>query len=410
MRSRSSLRVFAIAVAVCLFCMPAIGHAKTAVIYLKDRVTPIKGEWVGESTRSVTITVAGIQQTIERDRIERIEWELDFPDEYKAKRAEVADDDIPARYQLARWAYSQNSASADTIALKELNGILAIQPDSQESILLRKLVTQRIKNRNAHLRDQRNQQTNTQRPANTRPDPDKKDDQPATKLTDEQSNLIKVFELDLESSPRLQIPHKVLTDFWDKYRADDALLDYQGRTGRNRFVTLDRPDQLEIMFQAKAREFYPLVKVQTEPEPLKEFRVKWNQALVARNLMQHFSEELDGVVYLVGADRPTSEENAYTNFLMLHRASLDGRKFIDRAQPRDSLLLQWALPRDIAKYPAPEVKGWRPYFTGLNDRRVRDFENWVRSLYSPAPIYPIDFDPEPEEEEAEATESAQAEP
>ena len=145
-------------------------------------------------------------------------------------------------------------------------------------------------------------------------------------------------------------------------------------------------------------------------EPLKEFRVKWNQALVVRNLMQHFSEELDGVVYLVGADRPTSEENAYTNFLMLHRASLNGRKFIDRAQPRDSLLLQWALPRDIAKYPAPEVRGWRPYFTGLNDRRVRDFENWVRSLYSPAPIYPIDFDPEPEEEEAEATESAQAEP
>ena len=65
---------------------------------------------------------------------------------------------------------------------------------------------------------------------------------------------------------------------------------------------------------------------------------------------------------------------------------------IDRDYPEKSLLLQWGLPRDIAKYPAPEdLKRWRPSFTNTKSRQYQLILKWIDSLYDPAPNYEVKY-------------------
>ena len=52
----------------------------------------------------------------------------------------------------------------------------------------------------------------------------------------------------------------------------------------------------------------------------------------------------------------------YTNFYILHALSENGLKMLDRANKEDSLLLQYGLPRDIAKAPHPEKMRIEPVF------------------------------------------------
>ena len=85
--------------------------------------------------------------------------------------------------------------------------------------------------------------------------------------------------------------------------------------------------------------------------------------------------------------RPTTKAEAYTNFVALNRFERDGALMIDRFAPDDSLLLQWALPRDVARYPAPDVPGWKPRFKSSTDRRYVAVRDWIDGLVKFAPDY-----------------------
>ena len=83
--------------------------------------------------------------------------------------------------------------------------------------------------------------------------------------------------------------------------------------------------------------------------------------------------------------QPRSAAAAYTNFFVLSQLEVDGHELINRSAPEDSLLLQWGLPRKDAKYPAPNIKGWKPYFHGVKDHRYVDALKWIRGLYADLP-------------------------
>ncbi|MCD6303865.1 MAG: hypothetical protein J7M21_02765, partial [Planctomycetes bacterium] len=84
---------------------------------------------------------------------------------------------------------------------------------------------------------------------------------------------------------------------------------------------------------------------------------------------------------------------AYTNFLILdsfHKPG--GLRMIRRDNPEESLLLQYALPRNIARYRHPEKI--RSAFRSRNDPGYRLTLQWIRSLKGPLhPDYRIKYLP-----------------
>jgi len=51
------------------------------------------------------------------------------------------------------------------------------------------------------------------------------------------------------------------------------------------------------------------------------------------------------------------------------------------------------MPRDEARYPHPDVKGWKPIFTGTARALKADTMKWIRGMYKPRPEYPVDYEP-----------------
>ena len=85
----------------------------------------------------------------------------------------------------------------------------------------------------------------------------------------------------------------------------------------------------------------------------------------------------------------------YTNLLILDRLELDPQwPLINYLAPTDSLVLQYAMSRDVARKPHPDVRGWRPVFTRGNRRLLEDAVAWIQSMmHEPRPEYPVDYDP-----------------
>lgn len=379
-------RMLAIGLLAVLFVGATEALAKRAVLQLKDGRT-VKGDLVDENPTMVTISIGGINASFSRNDIEQISYEKTLIDIYQEKRAGLEADDYTGRYNLARWLYEQNDPEADQLAGRELQALLRVQPDNEQAKLLLNMVVERIR--------QRQQGDSAARPDQPRDNgartgPDGVPARPRL-LSAEQCNLLQIYEIDLSTEPRIVVPRKTAEELLERYRTNDSLRDYLGRNGLARFISLPDYRQLQIMFECQARDLYDQVQIREEPASLQYFRTQINPNLVVRYMLRYFKPQLEHV-YLV-EERPNRIEPAYTNFLMLHRAQLEGRPLIDRDQPRESMLIQWALPRENAQFPAPEVRGWRPYFTGLEDRRLAETEQWIRSLLFPSPRYPIQFTP-----------------
>ncbi len=71
----------------------------------------------------------------------------------------------------------------------------------------------------------------------------------------------------------------------------------------------------------------------------------------------------------------------YTNYLILYGFKFKGQRMIDRDVVEDSLILQWGLPRDIARYPHPVEQP--PTFSSTKSAQYRRIEKWIQQLKRP---------------------------
>jgi hypothetical protein len=264
----------------------------------------------------------------------------------------------------------------------QLDWLLRDDPDNVQVRMLKGLTAKRIEDRQASERqppaDQAGNDTTTNGSSAK-----------ATYLTDEQRNLLKIYEIDLSSKPKLIVPgatvEKIYAD--ERLRSDAAMAPYQGRTGKARFRTLPGYQQLEILFQLRARSLYEEVQVRSEPAPLREFRTRINPTYVVGHC---------GRCHAVGKEaspqfftrKANGEEAAYTNFLILSRMTGGIRDMIDRQTPEDSLLMQYGLPREEATFPHPEVPNFRHYFSGTEDRRYQEMTAWGEDALPPHTAVP----------------------
>lgn len=368
----------------------AAAQAKVAVVYLKDRPEPLKGELVSETSDKLILKIAGIDTPINKADVVKMEFEKSLTEQYREKRAVIANDDYPQRYQLAYWAYQQGNLEGDRLAAAELAAVLQAKPDFKEAKLLSELILQRIK-----------AATQPKQPAPAQPKQPTPAPAAATPtapvpgagpgavpgasnenvplLERDDVNLIKVIELDLRIKPTVTIPPKVIDDFLNEYRANKAVEPYLGPNGVRKFKGLKGYEQVEVMFAAKAAKFYKDIIVRDEPKALSDFRQTYYPTLVLRSCGSCHGDGKAAGLYVI-THNAAREDVAYTNFLILTRTGTRGEPMIDRATPADSLLLQYGLPRDQAKFPHPDVKGFKPYFNNTKDASFTNAADWITSL------------------------------
>lgn len=197
-------------------------------------------------------------------------------------------------------------------------------------------------------------------------------------LTDEDINLIQVYEVHLDSdpAPRIDIDKAVLRKFLEEYKEDDRVP--RGKEAQEEFLRADGKDQLDKLFKVRARDYYKEVRIRSTIESLRSWGNHHRKYLLAY-FQPTFGENKVKGLYLFGQGQDR-ERIELTNFYILTQTTIDGKPLIDRFNPAESLLLQWGLPREEAKFAAPDIDGWRPYFKDAEDKKYVELVDWIKSL------------------------------
>ena len=68
-------------------------------------------------------------------------------------------------------------------------------------------------------------------------------------------------------------------------------------------------------------------------------------------------------------------------------------QLINYDEPTMALIIQYGLPRTLARKPHPDVRGWKPVFTRSNQRLLQDTIKWIEAMLQPRPDYPVSYEP-----------------
>lgn len=396
----AALAAASAALAAALVFPASPADARPVTVTMKDGRT-IDAELIRENPRRVVLEIVeGVQTSFERDEIASIETRKTMEQVYRERRAELEDDDIDGRYELAYFLF-QNRAY--DLAETELTSLLEQDPDAERAQRLLRVLEERRKT--APRSDDDTRETDADDDgegagAERAPQPEP--------LTDEQISLIRLWEMPAEPAdirelrPRVTVPREVVNDFIENYRNDESL--NLSRENLARFRSAPGFEQLIVFMQVRAREYYDDVLIRDDPPAMREFRRTIHPAYVWSYFIPRFGKGQIPGFHLIYQGSPLDQNTVYTNFLVLDQFTRNGQPAINRSNPEESLLLQWGLPRDVARYPAPDVAGWRPYFAGTDDARFQRYADWIESLF-PDPRYGVSVNA-PREAPAENTGNA----
>jgi len=338
----------------------------------------IVGRLVEQDDQRVVIVIGGIRTALRRAQIDRLTILPPVRERYRRMREAIDDDDAERLLLLVEWLRVREQFD---LALKEVNHVLDLRPNDPDATRLKTLIQQQqrlVERRGRHD------------PAAADPSAD-----PVRfpLLSPEQINLLKVFEIDLSDPPRLLIRRETIQRLIEKYADSDLIPSTaEGRRAMERW----HPARiLDLMFRLRAREFYGQVQVLGHPKSIRLFRDdvhrKWLINACASNRCHGGAQA--GRLILFNRRR-NADASVYTNFLILNRATTaDGTPLIDPKHPARSPLLQVALRPSASSRPHPQTPGFRPVFRSEDDPAFRKAVQWIRSLYTPRPQYPIDYDP-----------------
>lgn len=371
------------------------GGPDEVVVELVDgrRVT---GLLVGETPEGLVLRVEGIDTPVERGLVASVDLLPSVLERYGQMRAAIRDDDTARRLDLAEWLRAREQYG---LALVEVQGVLGREPDNARARRMAVMLEQLIL-----LRSKRGAETPGQEHAP--PEPPRREDAAAfPRLSDEQVNLIKVYELNLSDPPRLMVPRDVIDEVLERYKGHDLVP--LSREGRAALYRAPAAEIVDLLFKLRARELYPRVQVLGQPDAMALFRDDvhrtWLMNACATSQCHGGAEA--GRLQLA-TERINSDRTVYTNFLILDRFRLadptgerpDGIPLIDWERPERSPLLQMGLPADVSLHPHPTLVGrqaarFRPVFRSMDDGPYRAAVAWLEGMYRPRPEYPVAYEP-----------------
>lgn len=376
-RSFSKNRVLAIK-----YLLDGPAGRRVRVVFNDSRV--LVGNLVEDGYESVAIEVRGITAKYPREAVSEV---LPYPTDqelYERFRTTVEPDQFGARYTLALWLYQKKMYLESK---RELESLLEATNHYEAKQLLNEVNAQLklmapSENEGAPSRGGGEDRTKRE-----------KEDPKSPLLSAAEVNLIRVYEIDLNDPPRLQIPESLIATMLERY-SESELIPAKS-SDRKSFYSKEPVDIVKTLFALKARDLYGEIEVLGEPESLNLFRQRVHNAWVINNCATsrcHGGPD-GGRLYLHNKNFK-DDETRMTNLLILTRTTLDGVPLVDFEKPTDSLIFQYALPKTEARRPHPDVRGWSPVFTPGRRGLQEDFVDWVRSMKIQRGEYPnIEYTP-----------------
>jgi hypothetical protein len=351
--------------------------AQQRVVILKDgrRIT---GE-VTKTAQGYQVRTGKGTIVFPADEVAGVEDVTTPKDELTRRLDKVDPRDAEGFYLVARWADRQNMlAEAEKILLK----VLKIEPGHENAQLLLKLVRIRLAGFTKPVPTATGP-TGPVRPLAI---------DPARFLIKEDIYRIRLLELKHDDKVIIEFRNKVLDRFIESMRGREMFAD---PGGERRFRGWSKVRQARYILKNTDRDSVSVrddILVKTDPEVIKQFRARiW--PILARSFASPSCyggpNGRDGTKLF---NVPLTDNRIlYTNFYILHKWSRGGRKFINRDKREMSLLLQYGLPKNLARMPAPDYM--TPIFRSRNDRNYKLFDAWIGSLRWPflPPGYRINY-------------------
>lgn len=341
-----------------------------------------EGVIIEDTFDHVLVEIEGIPARLRREFVDHVVLEPTFDQKYEQFRAALRPNMIDQHIALCRWLIEQRQYE---LAHENLQEILS-KHENHDARRLLHLV-------NAQLALQTQPAPRTSSSSSTGPSEASR--LPSRLLTAEEVNLIRVYEVDFDHPPRLTVQPSTVRRLFELYGTHEAVPATQ--TERNAMVRGDSAQIVRLMFELRARELYPEIQVNTEPHSLNLFRLRVHNTWLLNNCATsgcHGGPDA-GDLYLHRRNH-TDDRVRYTNFMILEQLDVDPQwPLINYEDPEMSLIVQYGLPREAARLPHPDVRGWSPVFARSNDRMKQDTIRWIKSMMQPRPTYPVEFDPRP---------------
>ncbi|MEO1715956.1 MAG: hypothetical protein AAFR76_02480 [Planctomycetota bacterium] len=362
---------------------------RTATVVLEDGQV-ITGELVEESEERIVLLISGVRTTITTDRIRESSIQPPIEERYRRIRATIDNDDADQLVQIAEWLMAR---SRPDLAIADLETAITADPfnDRARELLRVAIEARKLMDAESSRDDDADEDGNDERPAR-RPAPQ---EQAAAfpLITDDDVNIIRVYEVDLDNPPRMIIERETMESVFEQFAGQAGVPSTQA--GREALLQAPPAEQLELLFSLRAREFYNQVRVVNEPDALQRFRDDVYGTWLARGCASfrcHGGAEV-GRLQLPRARK--ADPKVYLTAMLILEAyrTADGLPLLDFGEPSQSVLLQAGLPRHLSAAPHPEVNGWRPVFRSTEDGRFREGAAWIDAMYTPRPSYPVDYAP-----------------
>ncbi|MBX3381114.1 MAG: hypothetical protein KF805_13550 [Phycisphaeraceae bacterium] len=379
--------------------MPVPSGQLETILVLKDG-SQVVGRLVSIEDEMYTVLIAGIPTRFSKENVLRVMPQPPVEERYRQMRAAIDDSDLDRRVLLAEWLRDRKRYD---LALTELESVLKVDGAHPHARELKKTIElqMEIDQAAADRKAARESESSTGKSAGSEIDDRKEPDvsHPFPVLSEDQINLIRVYEIDLANPPRLLIPRELIASLIARY-SDDSLMPATPELRDRLYQT--KPSQiLDLLYRLKAKDLYPMVKVLEDPASLQSFKRDVHQGWIMNGCATsrcHGGEDAGRL--MLKRSRPTDAYTYYTNFLILDRFRLmDGKPLINYEEPEKSPLLQMAMPRSLTTRPHPLVRNqagtdlWKPAIRSVDDRRYHATLDWIRSMYRPRPEYGITYDP-----------------
>jgi hypothetical protein len=366
------------------------------VVYMRDGRS-YSGTIIADNYDGVEVEIKGIKQRLPRRDVHHVTLTLTPRQFYEKARKEIGADQYTDRMRLARYLFNKKmylEAREELVSLLEvidLHEAKELLRTVEAQLALATPVPPSVAPESGPLAEPP--------PGALREDNSGKgpvrfvDTLPDRILTDEDVNLIRVYEIDFNDPPRVTVSPDTIRELIEKY-ADSELIP-ENAEARSSLFRAEPIRIVRLMFDLKARELYSKIEVTSEPHALALFRQRiHNTWLIGNCATSRCHGGVDAGRFFLHTKDHKDDRVRYTNLLILERLRIPGKPpLIDWEKPTDSLIIQYGLPRDVARYPHPDVKGWEPVFTRITKRLIDDFAAWCRSMYQPRPSYPVEYEP-----------------
>jgi len=340
-----------------------------------------------DAIQHVRLEIAGVRITIPRTDVHAIVLDIPFKERYERLRVNIDRSTPDQQFQLAQWLRAERRQDLAALELRDILTRFDHEPSRRLLTLIDielELEAERTARDSAPTDSRGSRRTSSGHETVQRI------------LTDEEVNILRVYEIDFDHPPRVVVPRPTIQKVISNYASDPLLP--ASEMERNRLFREDPLNIVRLIFELRARELYPEIRVLTEPYAFNLFRQRVHDAWLIPNCATSRCHGGDDAGRLALIGRNTRDVRVrYTNFLILTRLELDDPEWplLNFQRPLDSLIIQHALPRAVSRRPHPDVPGYTPALQRAEDERLRDFTLFIQALHPRRIAYPIDFEPAP---------------